>query len=396
MALFGLAASLVGAAAPARARAAASVALTVGRVCLRVRPGRRRARDRPRRLVPYHPAAPLARVLAAPRPVGALFVAVTAVIGICATVFRLGYRGHGLASRTASCVLPLFVTTPAARARGRRASATFMFFWELMALTSLLLVLVDHRHRAEVARPRPVVRGDDPVRRGGILVGLVLLATHAGGQSFAADRRPRPAPRALGALARLRAWRWSASAPRPGPCRSTCGCPGPTPRRRARSRRSCRRPWSTSASTASSASATTCSAADRRGGGSSSWRFGGAVGPVRFAARGDQHRPQAPAGLLHDRQHRPRAARGRAPRASSPRPATAPAPLSPWWPPSCTWSTTPCSRGRCSSRPVRSSRRPGPRPRPARRPVAAHAATARPSSWWRPSPSPPCRRSAAS
>ena len=78
-------------------------------------------------------------------------------------VFRLGYHGHGLSSRTASCVLPLFVTTlllvPAAS-----NVTTFLFLWELMAVTSLLLVLVDHRRRSEVAVGRPVVCGDDPVR----------------------------------------------------------------------------------------------------------------------------------------------------------------------------------------------------------------------------------------
>ena len=80
---------------------------------------------------------------------GALFVAISAVVGICAMVFRFGYEGHGLASRTASCILPLFVTSlllvPAAS-----NVTTFLFLWELMAITSLLLVLVDHARRSEV------------------------------------------------------------------------------------------------------------------------------------------------------------------------------------------------------------------------------------------------------
>ena len=116
---------------------------------------------------------------------GALFVAVGAVIGICAMVFRLGYDGHGLSSRTASCVLPLFVTTlllvPAAA-----SVTTFLFLWELMAITSLLLVFVDHRRRPEVQVAGQWYAVMTQFGAATLLVGLVLLATHAGSQSFAA------------------------------------------------------------------------------------------------------------------------------------------------------------------------------------------------------------------
>ena len=116
---------------------------------------------------------------------GALFVAVSAVVGICAMVFRLGYHGHGLSSRTASCVLPLFVTTlllvPAAS-----NVTTFLFLWELMAVTSLLLVLVDHRRRSEVASAGQWYAVMTQFGAAALLVGLVLLATHTGSQSFAA------------------------------------------------------------------------------------------------------------------------------------------------------------------------------------------------------------------
>ena len=44
---------------------------------------------------------------------------------------------------------------------------TFLLCWELMALTSLLLVLAEHRRRAEVASAGALVRGDDPPGAGG-------------------------------------------------------------------------------------------------------------------------------------------------------------------------------------------------------------------------------------
>jgi formate hydrogenlyase subunit 3/multisubunit Na+/H+ antiporter MnhD subunit len=126
---------------------------------------------------------------------GALFVAVTAGVGLSAMVFRLGYRGHGLASRTASCMLPLFVTTlllvPAASAVG-----TFMFLWELMAATSLVLVLADHRVRPEVQQAGQWYGAMTQFGAAVLTLGLVLLATHAGSQSFAviAERGPHLAP----------------------------------------------------------------------------------------------------------------------------------------------------------------------------------------------------------
>ncbi|MGO8872328.1 MAG: proton-conducting transporter membrane subunit [Acidimicrobiales bacterium] len=116
-------------------------------------------------------------------PFGALFVAISAVIGVCAMVFRIGYDGHALSSRTASCVLPLFVTTlllvPAAS-----SVTTFLFLWELMAVTSLLLVLADHRRRVEVQSAGQWYAVMTQLGAAALLVGLVLLSTHAGGQSF--------------------------------------------------------------------------------------------------------------------------------------------------------------------------------------------------------------------
>ncbi len=184
MAVVGLAASVVGAAAGPRVRVRLSVGLTVAAcIC-----GFAVAADV---LVTGHAASahtdrllPLLGFSLRLDRLGALFVAVTAGIGACAMVFRLGYRGHGLASRSASCVLPLFVTSlllvPAASAVG-----TFLFLWEVMAATSLWLVLADHRVRPEVREAGQWYGVMTQFGAAAVLLALVLLATHARSQSFA-------------------------------------------------------------------------------------------------------------------------------------------------------------------------------------------------------------------
>ena len=184
-ALVGLAASVAGAIAPERIRTQLVCALTV----VACGCGFAVAADV---LATAHVAAvhtdrllPLSGFSLELDRFGALFVAVSAGVAICAMVFRLGYHGHGLSSRTASCVLPLFVTTlllvPAAA-----NVTTFLFVWELMAITSLLLILVDQRRRAEVQVAAQWYAVMTQVGAAALLVGLVLLATHTGSQSFTA------------------------------------------------------------------------------------------------------------------------------------------------------------------------------------------------------------------
>jgi formate hydrogenlyase subunit 3/multisubunit Na+/H+ antiporter MnhD subunit len=183
--LVGLVAAAAGAAAPERFRARVVSALTAAAcacglaVALDVLRSGRAAVVHTGRLLP------LGGLSLALDRFGALFVAISAVVAICAMVFRLGYDGHGFSSRTASCVLPLFVTAlllvPAAA-----SVTTFLFVWELMAVTSLLLVLVDHRRRPEVAVAAQWYAVMTQFGAAALLAGLVLLATHAGGQSFAA------------------------------------------------------------------------------------------------------------------------------------------------------------------------------------------------------------------
>ncbi|MFF0228311.1 proton-conducting transporter membrane subunit [Streptomyces sp. NPDC004629] len=134
---------------------------------------------------------PLAGAHVAVDALGGLFMAVAGAVVAAVAVYGIGYAAghgpHGLGSRTAQAVLPLFALTlvlvPVAA-----SVSTFLVLWELMALGSLLLVLAEHQGRA-------------PVRQAGVwyavmthlglvllLAGLALFAAQAGGQTFAVLR----------------------------------------------------------------------------------------------------------------------------------------------------------------------------------------------------------------
>ena len=110
-ALFGLAASLAGAAAPARPGSRLSVALTMAACACGFALAADVLATGDAAAVHTEPAAPAARVLAAPRPPRRALR--RRLRGRRAVRHGLSPRlpGHGLSSRTGSCVLPLFVTT---------------------------------------------------------------------------------------------------------------------------------------------------------------------------------------------------------------------------------------------------------------------------------------------
>ena len=116
-------------------------------------------------------------------PLGALFVAATAVVGLAVSCYSVGYGAHAPAGRATTATLPAFLATvllvPAAA-----SVATFMVAWELMALTSLLALLADHRRRAEARDAAQWYAAMTHAGAAAILLGLVLLAAHAGGQGF--------------------------------------------------------------------------------------------------------------------------------------------------------------------------------------------------------------------
>ena len=129
---------------------------------------------------------PLAGVQIALDPLGGWFVAVTGGVLAAAALYGIGYAGggHGPSGRGVQAALPVFAVAlllvPAAA-----SASTLLVLWELMALTSLLLVLAEHRARPAVAEAGWWYGALTHVGFVAILLGLVLYAAHAGGDSFA-------------------------------------------------------------------------------------------------------------------------------------------------------------------------------------------------------------------
>jgi formate hydrogenlyase subunit 3/multisubunit Na+/H+ antiporter MnhD subunit len=136
-------------------------------------------------------------------PLGATFIATAAMVGLAACIFLVGYAKEGMQSRTAVALFVLFllslIAVPAAS-----SIATLMFFWELMALSSMLLIMVEHRHRNAAREAAQWYGAMTQLGAASILLGLLLLTVHGGGQTFAQiathARALSPAVRSAGFL----------------------------------------------------------------------------------------------------------------------------------------------------------------------------------------------------
>ncbi|OIJ99224.1 hydrogenase 4 subunit B [Streptomyces sp. MUSC 14] len=119
------------------------------------------------------------------------FMAVAGAVVAAVAVYGIGYAArhgaHGLGSRTAQAVLPLFalslVLVPAAA-----SVSTFLLLWELMALGSLALVLAEHRERGSVRQAGVWYAVMTHLGLMLLLAGFALFAAQAGGETFAALR----------------------------------------------------------------------------------------------------------------------------------------------------------------------------------------------------------------
>ena len=116
--------------------------------------------------------------------------AVVAVAGAC-TASAMPAAGTARPARGVQAALPVFAVAmllvPCAA-----SVSTFLVLWELMALTSLLLVLAEHRRRPAVAEAGWWYAVMTQLGFVAILLGLLLYAAAAGGETFAALRAAAP------------------------------------------------------------------------------------------------------------------------------------------------------------------------------------------------------------
>jgi len=144
---------------------------------------------------------PLAGVQLALDPLGGWFVAVAGGVLAAAALYGIGYAsgGHGPSGRGVQAALPVFAAAmllvPAAA-----SVSTLLVLWELMALTSLLLILAEHRTRPAVAEAGWWYAALTHVGFVAILLGLLLYAGDAGGDTFADLRAAQPSPALQGVV----------------------------------------------------------------------------------------------------------------------------------------------------------------------------------------------------
>lgn len=122
-----------------------------------------------------------------------VFLLLVGAVAIAAGVYGIGYTAESehhanpAGSRTTQATVPLFVASmifvPAAA-----SVTTFLVVWELMALTSLVLVLTEHRLRASVRDAGLWYAGMTHAGLVAIMTGFVVFAAQAGGESFEALR----------------------------------------------------------------------------------------------------------------------------------------------------------------------------------------------------------------
>lgn len=130
---------------------------------------------------------PLFGVSFAVDPLGGVFLAVTGGVAIAAGLYGIGYARHSGDARLTSAMLPLFVVAMLL-VLVAASVGTLLVGWELMAATSLLLVLTEHRRRPEVAEAARWYAVMTHLGLVAILIGLMIFAARAGGDSFATLR----------------------------------------------------------------------------------------------------------------------------------------------------------------------------------------------------------------
>jgi hydrogenase-4 component B len=134
-------------------------------------------------------------------PLGGLFVAVTGAVVAVTAIYGIGYNAgpHGQRGRAAQAVPPVFawalLIVPCAS-----SVSTLLAAWELMAVTSLLMVVTEHRSRPAVVSAGRWYAAMTQLGFVAILLGFVTYAGAAGGESFTALRAAHLSPTLRGLI----------------------------------------------------------------------------------------------------------------------------------------------------------------------------------------------------
>ena len=130
-----------------------------------------------------HDVVPFGGVVIALDPLGAWFALAAAVVAVPSAIYAIGYTAHGHDDRVTLAAFPVLVWSvqmvPAvANAIG------LLVFWELMALSSLVLVLAEHQHRSEARSAAKWYAAMTHLSLLAVMFALFLLASETGGETF--------------------------------------------------------------------------------------------------------------------------------------------------------------------------------------------------------------------
>jgi formate hydrogenlyase subunit 3/multisubunit Na+/H+ antiporter MnhD subunit len=137
-------------------------------------------------------ALPVAGVALDPDPLGGFVMAVAGAVGAVGAVFAIGYAHGPSASRTSWAALPAFlVSMQLVPAAGDAVS--FLLMWEMMAITSTMLVLAEHRAREDVRSAALWYAAMTHLSFVLLMLGFAVLTADAGGIGFEAMSAVDPA-----------------------------------------------------------------------------------------------------------------------------------------------------------------------------------------------------------
>ena len=130
---------------------------------------------------------PLGPVTLAPTPLGGFFMLVIGAVGSVCAVYAIGYVHGPSASKTSWVALATFLTAmqlvPASA-----DVVSFLLAWELMAVTSTVLVLTEHADRPSVRNATLWYASMTQLSFFLLLVGFAILSAQAGSTQFVALR----------------------------------------------------------------------------------------------------------------------------------------------------------------------------------------------------------------